>query len=158
MKFKYPDYLPLELDKPTTEGSFDYMIRLAGTNEDDMNYVVKETHEFKTYLSNIFEYFKFVKDTLVEVILSQKKLLDYNGVYNAFLLDQLSEEEFEQEAKTFIYKPASIDPKKLSIKIEILYNYTKIDYSTSELSNIFHCDIDNVEESIKIITNKINHE
>lgn len=152
-----PFYLLADLDGATLARPFDYLVRVSGTSVENADFYITGTEKFKRHFGNIF---KLVKDTLVEVILSQKRSLNYNGVYNAFLLGQLSEEDFERLAAKFAYKPKYINPQKLSLKINILFNYTSIDYSTSELADIFRCNIDDVEESINLITgNKLeeNH-
>lgn len=131
----------------------DYLIRLTGSCPEDMKYSITGTDKFKSHFANIFEYFKFVKDTLVEVIFSQKRSLDYNGFYNAFLMRQLSEEEFIKIAEKYTYQPKTIDINVLTSKVTILFNLTQIDYSTSELADIFQCTGSNVTEAIQFIGN-----
>jgi hypothetical protein len=123
---------------------------------EDMTVSITGTDKFKRHFSNIFEYFESAKDTLVEVIFSQKRALDYNGYYNAFLMNQLTEEEFLKIAEEFIYSPKIIDIKILISKISILMDLTKIDYSTSELADIFQCNNERIMEAIKQINNN-NH-
>ncbi|MCK9375696.1 MAG: hypothetical protein M0P73_06055 [Syntrophobacterales bacterium] len=142
----------LETDDATSP-KYDLLVRVYGPTLEDAEVNITGTIEFKKHFDNIFKYFKFVKDTLVEVILSQKRTLDYNGFYNAFLLEQVSEEEFDKIAEQFTYTPKVIDHKLLASKINALLELTKIDYSTSELSDIFQCDNDNVTEAIQTIRN-----
>ena len=131
----------------------DYLIRLTGSCPEDMKYSVTGTDKLKSHFANIFEHFKFVKDTLVEVIFSQKRSLDYNGFYNAFLMRQLSEEEFINIAGKYTYQPKTIDINVLASKVNILFNLTQIDYSASELADIFQCTGSNVNEAIQFIGN-----
>jgi hypothetical protein len=129
----------------------DFLIRVSGSTDEDMKFGITETEGFIKYFGNIYDKYRFVRDTLVEVILSQKRSLNYNGVYNAFLLGQLSEEDFEKIARKFTYRPKPINPRILSSKINILFNYTKIDYSPSEIADIFRCNITDVQKCIQLI-------
>lgn len=140
------------LDESTPALPLDYLVRVCGSTAEDIEFSVTETEKFKSHFGNIFGYFKIVKDTLKEVILSQKKSLEYHGVYNAFLMGQMSENEFEEIAKKFTYRPKSISTKKLSSKINVLFNITQIDYSPSELADIFRCNMDDVITAIHLIS------
>lgn len=149
---KYQNYFLGTSDEAITQPKVDFLIRISGSTEEGMEFCVTGTEEFKSHFCNIFESFKTVKDTLVEVILSQRRLLEYNGFYNAFLMGQMAELEFEKIAKKFTYKPKTINAKILSLKINILLNLTKIDFSTSELSDIFQCNNSDVDTVIRLTT------
>ena len=151
---KYSNYFLGTFDEVITQPKVDFLVRVSGSTEEDMEFCVTGTEIFKSHFCNIFESFKAVKDTLVEVILSQRRLLEYNGFYNAFLMGQTEESEFEKIAKKFTYKPKTINAKILSLKINILYNLTKIDYSTSELADIFQCDNSDVDAVIRLTIGK----
>lgn len=140
------------LDEAVTQPKVDLLIRLSGSTDEDMELYITGTKKFKRHFGNIFESFKVVKDTLVEVILSQRRSLEYNGFYTAFLMGQMEEVEFEKIAIEFTYEPKIIDINILSSKINILYDLTKIDYSTSELADIFQCDFNEVTAAIRLIT------
>ena len=149
---KFPNYLLGTFDEAVTQQKVDLLIRVSGSTDDDMEFCVTGTEKFKSHFSNIFESFKIVKDTLIEVILSQRRLLEYNGFYNAFLMGQMEELEFEKIAKKFTYKPKPINMNILSLKVNILFNLTKIDYSTSELADIFQCNSNDMAGAIRLIT------
>jgi hypothetical protein len=140
------------LDASAPAQPLDYLIRACGSTTESLEFSVVGTKTFKSHFGNIFGYYKIVRDTLKEVILAQKKSLEYHGVYNAFLMGQMSESEFEEIAKKFTYKPKSINVRLLSSKINILFNITKIDYSPSELSDIFHCNMNDVTQAIHLLT------
>lgn len=149
---KFSNYFLGTFDEVVTQPRVDFLIRVSGSTDEDMAVCVTGTNKFKSHFGNIFESFKVIKDTLVEVILSQRRLLEYNGFYNAFLMGQLNELEFEKIAKKFTYKPKTIDVKILSSKVNILANLTKIDYSTSELADIFQCNSNDIVTAIRLIT------
>jgi hypothetical protein len=87
-------------------------------------------------------------NTLVEVITSQKRLLDYQAVYNAFLLEQISEEEFIKAAETFSYLPKRLNIDELTKKLSCLMQRTHLDFSVTELSDLFECERETVEQSL----------
>ncbi len=96
-----------------------------------------------TYTSSMIE-LKSAIDVLREVVSAYKKTLDYNGYYIAFLLNQLSEAEFEKIVKSFVRKVNSdIDQDSLLDKIAILIRYTSAKYTPSDIANLF-----NVEETM----------
>ncbi|HLD47397.1 MAG TPA: hypothetical protein VJA64_06195 [Desulfobaccales bacterium] len=145
------NYFSEVLDESAPAHSLDYLIRVCGSTAEDIEFSVTGTEKFKAHFGNIFGYFKIVRDTLKEVILSQKRSLEYHGVYNAFLMGQTSEIEFTKIAKKFTYKPKSISAKILSSKINVLFNITEIDYSPSELADLFHCNINDVTTAIQLM-------
>lgn len=145
----------LVTDDATPKLEYDFLVRVYGLTYEDIVFAVTETADIKSYFGNIFDYYKFAIETLIEVIISQKKILDYNGVYNAFLMDQLSEDDFIKISKQFTYTPKTIDNKLLSTKINILIELTKVDYSASELSDIFQCNNNDVMEAIQIINSNM---
>ncbi|MDP3111585.1 MAG: hypothetical protein Q8M71_05745 [Thermodesulfovibrionales bacterium] len=78
-----------------------------------------------------------------EVISSLKKTLDYNGYYTSFLLNQLTEKEFEKISRKYTVKLVSKESDKIKEKVRILFVISKEKYTPSDLSNIFK-----IEESI----------
>ncbi len=145
--------LSQEITPDASAPNVDYLIRMYGSSHEEIKFVITGTEKFKRHFDGVFDYLKFVKDTLVEVILSQKRSLDYNGFYNAFLMGQLSEDEFEKIAQKFTYLPKTIDTITLSSKVNILFDLTNIDYSISELADIFQCNSNSIATAIQLITN-----
>jgi hypothetical protein len=68
-------------------------------------------------------------------------------------MGQLPENRFVKIAKRFAYRPRPINNKLLSIKINILRDATNIDYTPSELADIFKCNVDHVRTAIQSISN-----
>ena len=148
-----PPQLTQEINPDASAPNIDYLIRMYGPSREEIKFVITGTEKFKRHFGSVFDYFKFVNDTLVEVIVSQKRSLDYNGFYNAFLMGQLSEEEFEIIAQKFTYIPRTIDTVTLSSKVNILFDLTNIDYSIAELADIFQCNNNTVTTAVQLITN-----
>lgn len=72
-----------------------------------------------------------------EVIVALRKDIEYNGFYNAFLLDQLSEEQFSKISEDFAVTFENTLSREMIEKIEILLKYSKERYSPSDLANFF---------------------
>jgi hypothetical protein len=146
-----PNYFLGTIDEVIPQPKYDLLIRVEGSTDEDIKLNITETNDFKRHFGNIFNYFNFLKNTLVEVILSQKRSLDYNGFYNAFLMQQLSEEEFINIAKEFTYQPKTCIVTVLLSKINLLFDLTKIDYSSSELADIFQCHGNDIVQAMQLI-------
>lgn len=146
-----PNYFLGTIDEVIPQPRYDILIRVKGSTDEDMELNITGTNYFKSHFRSRFNYFNFVKDTLGEVIVSQRRSLNYNGFYNAFLMQQLSEEEFIEIAKTFTYKPKTYSVILLSSKINLLFDLTKIDYSASELADIFQCHCNDITQAMQLI-------
>jgi len=109
---------------------------------------IMATKEVYDGFQQVYKRWEMEINTLTEVIKSQHKLLDYNAVGNAFWLGQLSEEEFTQESERFCYQPKPTNVEELTAKISCLIRLTGIDFSISELADIFECQQEVVEEVV----------
>lgn len=69
-----------------------------------------------------------------------KKRLDYQGVYHAYILGQMTEAEFRRTAKEFAYTPKPVDGKWLRSALNCLREYTSAEFSVSELAEMFGTD------------------
>lgn len=98
----------------------------------------------------------FQIDTLVMVIKVQRRLFDYNAHYNAFLLQQITEEEFEEISSQFVYEPKTYDEKELSARIVYLGQLAEVDFSVSELAEIFQCDYESIKKTISLLNHDIS--
>lgn len=87
-------------------------------------------------------------DTLVGVIRWQHRLLDYNAHYNAYLLNQMSENAFEKIAASFSYEPKDCDVDELITRISTILDLAGIDYTPSELADLFQCKVDLVTKAV----------
>jgi hypothetical protein len=83
---------------------------------------------------------------LVEAVKGYKKTLDYNGTYIAYLLDQISEDEFSQESEKYMVKlTKQLDDDTID-KIKFLFRITNERFTPSEISNIFLIDEDTAND------------
>ena len=82
-----------------------------------------------------------------EVISALKRNIEYNGFYAAYLLNQLSDEEFRKIGEEFAIELLTPqDTSEFEEKIKILFMLSSAQYTPSELSNIFKIDIDVVDK------------
>jgi hypothetical protein len=88
-------------------------------------------------------------DTLVGVIRWQRRLLDYNAHYNAYLLDQMSDRQFEKIAHSFLYEPKDCDALDLITRISTILELTDIDFTPSEFADLFQCKADIVLKAVE---------
>ena len=100
-----------------------------------------------------YEQFSFAAVTLGGVVDSLKTSIDYNGLYNSFLLGQISENEFEKEASAFTIDPLEMETHQLYKKVDVLLKYTESEFTSSEIAEIFQVtdkSIGDVVEQLKL--------
>ena len=90
---------------------------------------------------------------LRSVILWQRNNIDYNGLYTAFLLGCLSEEEFEEESEKFTIYEEFVDPIKIASDINRIYSLTGVDFDTSDYAGYFKCSQENIMTGLKQLKN-----
>ena len=93
-------------------------------------------------------------ELLRSVIYWQKRTIDYQALYAAFLLDSLSEEDFEQEAYKFTIHLKRIPPEKIAFDIEQLDSLIGIKFDTSDYSDYFQCSQENVMEGLRLLSSE----
>lgn len=93
-----------------------------------------------SFVNKLEEKIKPIAKVADEVITSLRQTLDYNGYYIAYLLEQLSEEEFEKISEQFARDLASGMTEELLDKVRILFYLSSQSYTPSDLSDIFKID------------------
>ncbi len=142
---------PPIIQKTTNFTPFDIIVRVASTSTSSLNINIDltQTETFRSSIKKICAKFENDIKILAYVVKSQRKLIEYNAIYNAYLIGQISEEEFIKESENYVYSPQSINIKILLNKLECLFKYTGSDFSSSELAEIFQCKQENIEETLK---------
>ena len=84
--------------------------------------------------------------TLKKVVAWQHNLIEYNSVYNAFLLEQITEDEFEVAATAYEFELVSCETVALKESIRNVLKVTEIDYQPSDMADLFRCDHQHVVE------------
>jgi len=92
--------------------------------------------------------------TLVNVVNWQHGILDYNARYNAFLLEQITQEEFESASQEIAYEPVEIQPQELVEKIRTVLSLTGIDYTPSDFASLFRCREDTVHAALRLMADQ----
>lgn len=132
--------------------SFDNILRITVSTDDAIAlHHLGTTEQFLSWGTGIMASLDNSVSVLSEVVISQKRLIDYNAVFNAYLMGHLTEEEFENESDDFSYTPATIDQKKLENKICLLIDSTGIEFSSFEIADIFQCNEEDAQESLNRI-------
>lgn len=88
---------------------------------------------------------------LSSVILWQKKTIDYQALYTAFLLNSISEEIFEEEAEKFMVHQQVMLPEKIAADIDRLDSLIGVKFDTSDYADYFQCSQQNVMEALRLI-------
>ncbi|MDM8550433.1 hypothetical protein QUF72_10160 [Desulfobacterales bacterium HSG2] len=107
------------------------------------------TDALRSYFNSICSAFENDIGILTDVIKSQKQLIEYNAIYNAFVLEHISEEDFMEESEHYSYTPKDTDANELVDKLSCVLKYTGIKFSSSELAEIFQCKHENIEKALR---------
>ena len=110
---------------------------------------------FTDTLYNARTKFNRIFDVLVSAIKSLKLTQDYNGIYIAYLTSQLSEEEFTQETQRYSYTPIMKLHPEILENIKILFNKTKLEFTPSDIADIFQLDYEKASEAIANLKNEL---
>lgn len=138
------------------EKYYDFLMRVAFTpSEEQLQMAIVRTETFRDRLQKakeaywlLYEDLQCDVEVLSDVIKSQKRLLDYNGHYNAFLMGQISEDEFMEISDKFAYRPRNINIEELADKLNRFFKYIGLEFLPSELSEIFRCDPKSIEAAL----------
>lgn len=95
-----------------------------------------------------------IKEILIEALQGCKRYLDYMGHYIAFLLGQISEEDFENMSKQYVQHQPIIPHNRLDRKIEILFRETGVEFSPIELAAIFSAPKDQIDQTLDALITK----
>ena len=142
--------------KIADEKYHDFLMRVAfAPSEEQIQLAIVRTETFRDKLEKTKEaYWLLYEDVqcdveiLSDVIKSQKQLLDYNGHYNAFLMGQISEDEFVEISGEFAYHPREIGVDELADKLNRFFKYIGFEFLPSELGDIFRCDPKSIEAAL----------
>jgi len=88
---------------------------------------------------------------LCSVIFWQKRTIDYQALHTAFLLNSLSEEDFEQEADKFTVHQKDLPPERIASVVERLDSLIGIKFDTSDYSDYFQCSQQNVMAGLRLL-------
>lgn len=91
---------------------------------------------------------------LCSVIFWQKKTIDYQALHTAFLLNSLSEDEFEQEADKFTVHQKNLPPENIATTVEWLDSLVGIKFDTSDYADYFQCSQQNVIAGLRLLTDE----
>ena len=129
----------------------DILARVTQTSARIVSVQTMNTHEFMSQMYKVHLNWKKDVDTLNDVINWQHKVIDFNSSYAAYLLEQITEEEFEQVAESIATDEKEIEPDLLALMISRTLKLTTIEFSPSDLANLFHCSVDSVDEALHLI-------
>lgn len=127
---------------------FDLMMRISQTSSQVVNVRAMSTQDFVSQLFQVQQDWKKDIETLNDVINWQHKVIDFNSSYAAYLLEQISEDEFELVAEAMAEEENDIAPDLLALLISRTLRLTTIEFSPSDLANLFHCSVDAVDEAL----------
>ena len=100
--------------------------------------------------SFVFEFKNFLS-ILLDIIKEQGRQLEFDGYYISYLLGSLTQEEFEETAKTFITEPKATTPEAIMDRVQMLYTLRGHDISIREMAQYLHSDEETVVKALQLL-------
>lgn len=91
---------------------------------------------------------------LSSVIVWQKRTIDFQALHTAYLLNSISEEEFDTESDKFTFRQRSVDPEKIAFVVERMHELLGFSFDTSDYADYFKCTQKNVMEGLRLLPGK----
>ncbi len=88
---------------------------------------------------------------LSRVIVWQRRTIEYNALYTAFLLDAMTEEEFEEESDKFLVRKQHVDVSQIKSEISRIETLTGLEFDTSDYPGFFSCSQENVMQGMALL-------
>ncbi len=156
----------ITLDQVTSAGSFlptlssqtvpnDYLARFVIMPEETKSVrmsVVVKTSDVVAAMHAWDDRLNRDLDTLKEIVYWQHRLLDYGSSYQAYLLDQITEDDLEAEAAKFAIQPESRSPELIASEIERIHRLISINYTASDYADLFQCDYEDVLAAVEVLS------
>ncbi|MFJ3112321.1 hypothetical protein [Pseudomonas putida] len=152
MKDFFKTVTTTELTSQTTVSELDVLARVSRqTSSPVINIQTIDTKDFLARLWHIQSTWKSDITALNNVINWQHRVIDFNSSYTALLLDQISEEEFEAVAEALATEENSPPIEELASLICRTLELTSIEFTPSDLANLFHCPIESIDSALPLI-------
>lgn len=130
----------------------DILLRVKLDNEfKTFNVASTNTQTVRDGLNEYFIQHRQDVELLCSVIYWQKRTIDYQALHTAFLLNSLSEDEFEEEAEKFTIYQKNVHPKKIASVIERLDSLIAIKFDTSDYADYFQCNQQEVMAGLNLL-------
>lgn len=137
-----PDLTRIEIsERRIGERNVDLLCRVTSDDTSEtINLNWMQTNDVARQLYRVMAEKEENTRVLANVVKWQHALLDYNASYNAFLLEQITDDEFGEIAEKFAYIPQRVRPEELAPIVERIYRLTGIPYTPSDLAGLFKCE------------------
>ena len=131
-------------------GALDFVARVSRTTSSDVTVIsTMDTNTFITQLRQFDSERQADINALNAVVNWQHKIIDFNSSYTAFLLDQISEDEFEKIAEEMAEDETDRDPSQIVPLITRILSLTTLGYTPSDFANMLHCSQQTIIEALK---------
>jgi hypothetical protein len=137
------------------DDGFDLMARVSRkTNSTITEIGIVDTNNFLARLSVVQAGWRSDISALREVVEWQHRVIDFNSSYVAYLLEQISEEEFESVAESSVVDEVDKDKYQVASMIDRVLRLTNLDYTASDFSNMLACSQEAVVEALEFLADK----
>jgi len=130
----------------------DVLIRVVNNDGARWEHVaVTQTQFIRDGLNQLFDDHQQDIAILSSVIVWQRRAIDFQALHTAYLLNSISEEEFDLESDKFTFRQRSVDPERIAFVVERMHELLGFSFDTSDYADYFKCTQKNVLEGLKLL-------
>ncbi|HGL6721637.1 hypothetical protein NTJ56_05675 [Burkholderia contaminans] len=119
----------------------DHLIRIStDLKTHSLTAQVWETKEIAAKFNRLIAERAHELKLVVDFAAWQKRKIDYDGIYQAFLLDAITDDQFMEESERFAVEIAKRDPRFIAEAADKLAELLPFELSASDLAEFFSCE------------------
>jgi hypothetical protein len=88
----------------------------------------------------------------------QRKYINYQAVYSAYLIGAINEQQFEAEAEEYVSGAARIEPKLIAPLISRLHRLLDFKLNDNEIAEYLEVDLDSVTKALDLLAAEKSNE
>ena len=142
-----------ELTTQPNISGYDVLARVSRSTSSNVTQIapIMDTQAFVSQILHLQSEWKDDVRLLNDVINWQHKVNDFNSSYAAYLLEQIDDDEFDKVAEALAYEELDTPPTDIVPVIGRLLELTTLDYTPSDLANMFRCSQETVQEALALL-------
>lgn len=113
-----------------------------------------KTQTVRDGLNKYFDNHQIDISILTSIIVWQKRTVDFQALHTAFLLNSISEEDFESESEKYTLRQRHVDPEQIAFVVDRMHSLLGFSFDTSDYADYFKCTQKNVMEGLKLLPDK----
>lgn len=141
----------------STSGHHDLVLRVVGASSNSFDIAAWRTVDFQAALQSIITSKDAAIDRLKAITNWQKHRLDYQAVYNAYLLGSIEEDEFIEESDKFSTDYKLIEPVLIAADIQTYSTLLDFTLSPADYADFFGVELTAVMTAVSLLPVEAKH-